>query len=140
MFTTEIRVGRLYEHRLGTLAATEEMAALRAKGIAVMTASPRPVIVCADYREVRFVKAELVSQFVDFLRTVAPKIERSAVLLARDHAIFSMQMTRMVREANFPQRRTFTDPNELEVWLGEVLTPEEVTRLRVFLGERLPDH
>ena len=47
MFTTEVRVGRLYEHRLGTLSAEDELTALRARGMAVMQASPRPLVVCA---------------------------------------------------------------------------------------------
>lgn len=138
MFTTEIRVGRLYEHRLGTLASEDEMKALRERGIAVMTASPRPVVVCADYRQVKFVRADLVEKFVDFLRTVAPKIERSAVLLAPDNAVFTMQMGRMVREANHPARRTFKTVSELEAWLAEVLGVEERARLKVFLGEPSP--
>ncbi len=138
MFTTEIRVGRLYEHRLGTLSAVDELAALRERGIAVMKASPSPVVVCADYRNVKFVKAELVAQFIEFLKAVNPKIERSGVLLAPGNAIFTLQMTRMVREADFPNRRTFTEPRELEGWLGEVLTAPERTRLGAFLSESLP--
>ena len=140
MFTTEIRVGRLYEHRLGTLESDEEMLALRERGIAVMYASPRPVVVCADYRHVRFVRADLVDKFVDFLRIVGPKIERSAVLLAPDNAVFTMQMRRMVREANFPNRRTFKSPTEVETWLADVLTADERTRLKAFFGESLPSH
>jgi hypothetical protein len=139
MFTTEIRVGRLYEHRLGTLSSEAELAALRERGLSIMQASPRPVVVCADYRGVKFVKAELVTPFIEFLRKTSPKVERSAVLLAPDHAIFTLQMTRMVREANFPQRRTFNVPRDLETWLAEVLTVEERARLAAFISEPLPE-
>jgi hypothetical protein len=138
MFTTEIRVGRLYEHRLGTLAADSDLHALRDRGVAVIQKSAESVIVCADYRQVRFVKAELVPQFVDFLRTVSPKIERSAVLLEPGHAIFSMQMSRMIREAGFDQRRAFTDARLAKAWLGERHTAAERGRLSAFLSESLP--
>jgi hypothetical protein len=139
MVTTEIRVGRLYEHRLGTLASEDELTALRARGMAVMQSSARPMVVCADYRQVKFVKVELVAPFVEFLRAVSPKVERSAVLLAPDHAIFTLQMTRMVRDAAAPQRRTFEDPAIAEAWLSEVLSLEERARLHSFLAERLPE-
>jgi hypothetical protein len=138
MFTTEIRVGRLYEHRLGTLSAEEDFAALRHKGQQVIQTCARPVVVCADYRGVTFVKADLVAPFIEFLRGVSPKVERSAVLLAKDHAIFTLQMKRMVREAQAAQRRTFDDPLAAEAWLGGVLDEQERGRLKVFLTERLP--
>jgi hypothetical protein len=138
MFTTEIRVGRLYEHRLGTLSAPEDFEALRQKGVQVIQACARPVVVCADYREVKFVKADLVAPFVEFLRAMSAKVERSAVLLAKDHAIFTLQMKRMVREAQATQRRTFDDARAAETWLGEVLDADERGRLKVFLSERLP--
>ena len=138
MFTTEIRVGRLYEHRLGTLRSDEEFAALKTKGKSLMQSHGAPVVVCADYRLIAFVKAELVSPFVEFLSGVSPHIERSAVLLSNDHGIFSVQMKRMIRDANFPNRRAFEDPREAEAWLGEVLNAEERKRLHAFVEEKPP--
>lgn len=135
MFTTEIKVGRLYEHRMFTLESEEELTQLAARGKEVMASLPGKVVVCADYRNVAFMRADLTARYVRFLSSVSPKVERSAILIRDDHAIFGLQITRMVREANFPGRRVFKIPEELKNWLGESLTPIERVRLSDFLDE-----
>ncbi len=139
MFTTEIRVGRLYEHRLGTLQAEGELTGLAKRGKEVMQASVDRVVVCADYRRVKFMKAELVNQFIAFLANVNPHIERSAIWVDPKNAIFNVQVMRIVREANNPHRKVFEDPNALRTFLAELLNPEERTRLAVFMAEPVPD-
>jgi hypothetical protein len=41
----------------------------------------------------------------------------------------------MVREAAHPSRRSFTSAGDAEAWLGQVLGPDERTRLEWFLAE-----
>jgi hypothetical protein len=41
----------------------------------------------------------------------------------------------MVREAGHPSRRSFRSAGDAEAWLGQVLTPDEQTRLEWFLAE-----
>jgi hypothetical protein len=135
VFTTEIKVGRLYEHRMFTLESEEELTQLAARGKEVMASMSGKVVVCADYRNVAFMRADLTARYVQFLSAVSPKVERSAILIRDDHAIFGLQIARMVREANFPSRRVFKIAEELKSWLGEILTPIERVRLSDFLAE-----
>jgi hypothetical protein len=134
MFTTEIRVGRLYEHRIVSLDSEEDIVAVGMKAGEVMARSREQVVVCADYRQLRFLKQELTEQFIERIGRLNDRIERSAVLITNDQAIFNLQMARMIRRMNYPNRRLFHDPKELQVWLGEVLTPPERLRLAAFLA------
>lgn len=133
MFTTEIKVGRLYEHRIVSLDSEEDIQAVGAKAAQVMKTATQKVVVCADYRQLRFLRRELTEQFVDRISKLNDRIDRSAVLITRDQAVFNLQMARMIREMNYPQRRLFHDPDELKAWLGEVLEAPERVRLSVFL-------
>ena len=54
MFTTAIKVGRPYEHRIWTLESAAQIAQLGATGKATMATSPGQVVVCADYRYIEF--------------------------------------------------------------------------------------
>jgi hypothetical protein len=47
-----------------------------------------------------------------------------------------MQVFRLVREAQYAFRKVFTDPAQMEAWLGELLTQGERERLRAFLLQR----
>jgi hypothetical protein len=133
MFTTEIRVGRLYEHRILELDSPDEIARLGARAREVMTSHPGNVVVCADFRFVKFVRHDLVEQFVKAISQVNPKVERSGVLITGEQAIFNLQIKRMVREMGHPGRQVFKDVAALRAWLGEKLIAEELARLDAFL-------
>jgi hypothetical protein len=62
------------------------------------------------------------------------RIERRGIFHREDHATSVLQVLRFVREANFPDRRLFTDPAALADWLDELLTIEEKVGLRALLG------
>jgi hypothetical protein len=133
VFTTVIQVGRLYEHRLTSIDSDDEIAAVKARAIDVMRGSPGKVVVCADFRQLRFLKVELVDRYIDMLRVLSPNVERSGMLITPDQAVFNLQLGRMVRETGFPNRKVFRDAHELQHWLGEVLTLEERGRMASFL-------
>jgi hypothetical protein len=60
---------------------------------------------------------------------------RNGVLVPTANATVTMQLTRIVREANSDRRRVFRDAGQLESWLGEVLNPSERQRLERFLAD-----
>jgi hypothetical protein len=70
------------------------------------------------------------------LTAVNPRIERSAILHRDDQATSVLQVMRLIKEAQSPHRRVFTNPFEMQSWLGEVLNDTERERLRVFLAQR----
>ena len=46
-----------------------------------------------------------------------------------------LQVLRLTREAQLPYRRVFTDPHEMEAWLGEVITTAERGRVSALLHD-----
>ena len=56
------------------------------------------------------------------------------MLLSPTNAIFSLQLERLLREAQNPARRAFRDAQPLLKWLSEILTPEELARAKQMFG------
>jgi hypothetical protein len=90
-------------------------------------------VICTDLTEARTFSPPIAARFTELMRSDNPKIERSAFLLAKDAATFSLQIERMIRESNSPHRKTFTEAQELERWLSPHLTPPERSLLHAFL-------
>ena len=134
MYSVEQRQGRLVETRLDVLATVEEVRQFGARFGAVVAALPhKQVVICGDYRGVRVFAPDVAERFTAMLSTANPRVERSAILLAADHATAILQIERTVKQAANPGRRTFRVAAELEAWLGEVLDADEKKRLHQFL-------
>ena len=93
------------------------------------------VVVCADYRPVLIFSPEVSEEMARQIAETNPRVERSVVLSARSHATQSLQSTRLVKSAGLTQRRQFTDCDAAILWLGELLQPVELGRLREFIAE-----
>ena len=91
-------------------------------------------MVCADWRQANILAPAVAERLTGLLQRGNPHVERSAILLAREHATFNLQVERLVREAKNPARRTFRDTESMVTFLGEVLTPAETAHARAFLG------
>jgi hypothetical protein len=76
---------------------------------------------------------EVVDAYVSVMRS-EPSLIRTGTLLNPD-PVLGLQIQRMIREANNPNRRVFRDPEALAEWLGEVLTVRERIRLAAALRE-----
>jgi hypothetical protein len=134
-FVVAIRAGRVVEGRPSVLKT-------RAQAIAycdefrryVPSAKPKAIIV-ADYRAIPIFPPEVADELQRLMTEMNPWVERSAVLVAPDHATNALQVARVVREARNDRRRSFTDAGALASWLGEVLTREEQARVEAFLAE-----
>ena len=131
-------VGRLVEVRFGTLQSVQ---AVKSLGIALAQTMRKSAgelnggtLVCADWRGVRVLAPEVAESFSALMKQGNPHVLRSAALIGT-HAIFGLQVERVLRDANHPTRRAFRDGEELLRWLGEVGTAEECARARQFLLE-----
>ena len=60
----------------------------------------------------------------------------AAALASRNSPSAVMQFLRIVRDSQHEGRRLFFEDDQLSEWLGEVLTPTEAARLRLFLRQR----
>ena len=78
----------------------------------------------------------VAERLVALLQRGNPHVERSAILLAREHATFNLQVERLVREAKNPARRTFRETKPMIDFLGAVLTPAEKAHVSAFLTSR----
>ena len=133
MFTIERRVGRLGEIRYSSL-SVEDMSLYRAKFEALLQKIPGKLVFISDLRGVESVSPDVEEQGILLMRAATPKIERAAMLVS-SRGQFGMQMLRATiqAESSGQIRRVFSSAMEIERWLGEVLNPEERTRLHYFL-------
>lgn len=79
---------------------------------------------------------DVADELAKLMAEMNTHILRSAILIGGDHATAALQVGRVVKEAHNESRRRFSERAELEGWLAEVATPDELTRVRAFLDER----
>lgn len=89
----------------------------------------RPVI-CADWSQGKVMAPDVAAEMLAMLAGANAHIERVAILLAPERAIFTMQAERLVRDAKSTDRHTFRDRAELVAWVGNVLTSAELHVVR----------
>ena len=135
-FTVERNAGRLIEAKVRTLRTVQQVDEYgRALGEAMrwVPAGTRPVL-CADHRAVTIYPAAVADRLTELFEKMNARLERVAILVARTNATLSMQLERIVREANNPSRRVFHEGSEAIEHLGEVLDVDERVRLGRFLS------
>jgi len=137
-----IVVGRLLEVRINAavLAPADVDTWFNGVGAAMSNlASGQRVVVVADWRRCPLMSEEAASRAAARLTAVNPGVERSAALASRDSAVTVLQFLRLCRDTNpSGNRRLFTEPGEMALWLGERLTEIERGRLSAFLDEPAP--
>lgn len=132
-WTVERTVGHLLEIRVNRFDSVEEVKRFSDAIVKLASTTPDAVFV-VDLRT-PFIFAQPVANAVIEMMTRANRVrQKTAILLAPEHAVFSMQMTRLVRQVGDPKRQTFTDPEEMLSWLGDVLTEMEAKRAKTFIG------
>ena len=95
-------------------------------------------VIVVDWRRCPVMNDEASARLTEHMRGNNPRVERSAALASQKSSIAVLQFLRMVRESAHPDRRLFFEPEPLIAWLAEVLTPEELKRLREFLALGAP--
>jgi hypothetical protein len=135
MFTVEVRAGRLIEARIEALRNLERAAAYTNSFAQVLQrfSGNERMILCADHRAVAVYPQAVTDELASLFGAMNLRLQRIAVLVAPSNATLTMQLSRIVREAQNPERRVFFAPDEAETFLGEVLTPTERRRLAQFL-------
>jgi hypothetical protein len=130
---TIARRGRVLLARWDSLPDVAAAQAYRQEIFAALTSDPSSVVICADWRGGSVLSPDAAEVLLGMLTARSAQIERSAILLAANKAVFDLQVERLVREANHASRRTFRDVEKQVTYLAEVLNASETELARSFL-------
>jgi hypothetical protein len=132
MHTVQNVTGRLVEVRVASPLTLEEVHQFVRAHQATISRIPDRYVGVVDLLNARTFPADVAQSMIQLLSAMADRVERTAFLIG-ESAVFALQIERVLRNAENPNRRAFRDPAELGRWLGEILTPHEQTRLAQFL-------
>jgi hypothetical protein len=132
MYSLGHRVGRLVEIRIWSPVSMEEAVRWGRDHDALIDSVKGPYICLVDLVDATVFPQDVVDAYVKTMRN-EPRLLRTGTLLNQSPTL-SLQIARMIREANNPERRAFRDPEQLGTWLGEVLTREERARMQAVLA------
>ena len=93
-----------------------------------------PFVIAADWRGVGLMAPDTAARASEMLTQTNPRVLRSAILVHEAQPTATLQVHRLVKEAQNENRRMFSKVSEQAAWLAEVLTPEELARLYDFLA------
>jgi hypothetical protein len=135
MYSIERRAGRLIEVRQIAPAplTLDEVVSFREAVRRMIDASAEAVVLCADMRQAALFAPEAAEEIEALMKSINPKLERSAIVLSSERATMALQIERLVRAAGAASRRTFRSPGPAAAWLAEVLDAAEQARLATFL-------
>ncbi|MEO8381466.1 MAG: hypothetical protein ABI779_17530 [Acidobacteriota bacterium] len=138
MYTVEHHAGRLIEAKLASPLTLADVQDFTQKHLAVMARIPVKYIGVVNLLGAHVFEPAVAGGLTKLLTTAASHVERSAYLIG-ESAIFSLQVERVIRESNSPNRRAFRNGGELVTWMSEILTPAEQLRLERFIREALAE-
>ena len=136
MYTIQHHTGRLLEIRIWSPVSLEEAVRWGQDHDDVIKSVPGPYICFVDLIDATVFPQDVVEAYVATMKN-EPRLLRTATLLNQSPTL-GMQIHRMIREANHPDRKVFRDPDELFPFLAEVLNEPERARLRELLWDRQP--
>lgn len=129
-------VGRLVEVRFASPLALDEVKQFIAEHHALIKKLARKYVGVVDLLQADVFPVPVAETLIQLLSGMAPQVERTALLI-RDSALFALQVERVIRNSNNPNRRVFREPEALKEWLGEVLDPLEQGRLAQFVDDAI---
>ncbi|UQA59553.1 hypothetical protein [Polyangium aurulentum] len=135
MYSIENRVGKLVEIRIWSPVSGDEATRWGREHEAVIGSLVGNYFCFVDVFEATVLPQDVVEAYICTLKS-ATRMLRAAMLLGQSPTL-GLQVQRMLREVNNPERKAFRDPRELEAWLGAQLAPAERTRLRELLERRM---
>ena len=134
--TCSFVVGRLLEIRVAagyhSVQDVDEMISMMRDQISRLPEHEKFVI-AADWRRVTVMPQDTAERAREMLARSNPRVLKSSILIDPNHATTSLQVVRLVKEAENVNRRHFTDAAQQITWLSDVLTAQESQRLRAFL-------
>jgi len=135
MFSVDVKVGRLLEVRLVAPVSVVDIDKAREHLGLFFRTFPGKLVACGDFSRADVFAQDVANRVLETFRQDNPKLERSGILVSAS-AIFSLQLERLVAQANNPARKCFRDAFELKAYLGSLLGREEHLRMAQFLAER----
>src|SRR5689334_15030913 len=135
MYTISNHVGRLVEIFIWSPVSVEETVRWARDHQAVIDAIPGPYVCFVDLVDATVFPQDIVNAYVSTMKDES-RLLRTGTLL-NPSPTFGLQIQRMIREANHPNRRAFRAPDDLVAWLGEVLEPAERSRLQTLASRRV---
>ena len=136
MYTITHHTGRLLEIRIWSPVSLEEAVRWGKDHEDMVNSIRGPYICFVDLTFATVFPQDVVDAYVATMKN-EPRLLRTATLLNQSPTL-GMQIQRMIREANHPDRKVFRDPDELSRWLAEVLDAPEQGRLSQLLRDRAP--
>ena len=128
MFKVDNHVGRLVEVRLASPLDLNDVQQFVQAMMAVMAKVQGKYVGIVDMLDAHVFPAAVADKLSQMLSGAATRVERTAMLIGNS-AVFGLQVERVIRDANNPNRRVFRSTREMTSWLGEVLTPAERARM-----------
>lgn len=133
MHKVEHKTGRLVEVKLASPLTPEEVQQFVGELTAIIAKIPGgKYIGVVDLLDAHVFPVAVADGLIKLLSTASPHVERTAMLIG-ESATFALQVERVIRSANSDNRRAFRRGEELEAWLGQVMTGDERVRLRQFM-------
>ena len=129
-------VGRLVEVRFASPLTLEEVRLFVGEHHAIIKKLARKYVGVVDLLQADVFPVPVAEALIQLLSAVSPQLERTAFLI-RDSALFALQVERVIRSSNHPDRRVFREPGALQEWLGEVLDVQEQARLAQFVDDSI---
>ena len=134
MYSVENRTGRLIEVKLASPLNLTDVHQFVEKHVAIMQHIPGRYVGVVNLLEAYVFPPEVANALSHLLSDAASHVERTALLIG-ESAVFGLQVERVIRDANNPNRRAFRNGRELIAWLGEVLTVAEKRELERFVSD-----
>lgn len=134
MYKVDNHVGRLVEVRLASPLDVSDVQRFVQDMTAVMEKVKGKYVGVVDMLDAHVFPANVADTLSKLLSGAATRVERTAMLIGNS-AVFGLQVERVIRDANNPNRRVFRVTRELTSWLNEVLTPAERARLERYAEE-----
>jgi hypothetical protein len=134
MYSIDNRVGKLVEIRIWSPVSVGEATLWGRDHDAVVNGIVGQYVCFVDLVEATVFPQDVVDTYIGTMKN-EPRLLRTATLLGASPTL-GLQIQRMLREANSPERKAFREPRELEAWLGVVLTQQERARLRELVDRR----
>jgi hypothetical protein len=131
--TCEFVEGRLLEIRVATgQHGVAEVNDMIQENVAHLPRDAK-ILIAADWSAVELMPPEGAARVRKMFEAVNTRVIRSAILTLPENPLKNLQVIRLIREAENPNRRHFTSAPALHTWLSELLTTEESQRLAQFL-------
>lgn len=131
MWSIDRRVGKLVEIRIWSPVTLEETVPWGVAHDSLVSKIEGPYVCLVDLTDATVFPQDVVEGYVKTMKNETDLVRTGTIL--NKSPTFGMQIQRMIREANNPNRRAFRDPKELFDWLSEVLDEKERARLRELL-------